>query len=116
MARSILQSMFTITFQIQRQSVVTDAYGANRPGTWATHSTVLGWLDTNLKKEFENILNRDEQESDGLCFLPPDADVVGTDRLVANGVTYQVFGIPALVPGRYGAIDHIECRIKRYAG
>src|SRR6266550_887635 len=102
MARSVLQSMFTITFQILRQAKISDAYGDNRLGDWAVNSIVLGWLDTNLKKEFEQIANRDYAISDGLCFLPPDTDITDVDRILVNGITYQIFGIPAAVPGRRG--------------
>lgn len=113
-----LQQILTIPIIIQRAGSAADRYG-NVSIDWTNpvSTTVAGWLDTNLRRMGEDDKNRDQVESDGSCFLPGSADVRGTDRLIINGATYQVWGQPAPVlrPGWPG-IHHIECRIKRFEG
>ena len=109
--------IFNVPIDIQRQTLVSDEYGDNRQGAWATVYSVLGWADTNLKKETENIQNRDASNSDGLCFLPTGTDILDTDRLLINGFTYQVYGVPAPINDpRDNSTHHLELRIRRYVG
>ena len=112
-----LYPIMNLSIEIQRQSTVSDAYGDDRLGPWATISTVNGWLDLNNKKVIEVISNRDEANSDGLCYLPAGTDVLQTDRIVVNSTTYQVFGIPSLIiDPRDGSVHHIEMRVREYRG
>jgi len=113
----MLENIFTVPIIIQRAGFTVDKY--NNPGIdWSntTETTVSGWLDTNQRRMGEQETNRDALESDGNAFLPAGTDVLGTDRLIINGVTYQVYGIPAPVPRPGFGIHHIECRIKRFSG
>ena len=114
---SILPIM-NVPIEIQRKTAVNDAFGnSGNRGTWETINTVNGWLDTNIKKVIEIIQDRDESNSDGVCYLPAGTDIVSTDRIVALGLTYQVFGIPSgIVDPRDGTINHIELRVRRYVG
>jgi hypothetical protein len=110
-----------LSAEIQRQATVSDAYGQDRLGAWSTIATVNIGLDLNNKKVTETINNRDEANSDGLCWLPAGTDILPTDRLVVTvlAITYifQVFGPPSIeVDLRDGSIHHLECRIRRYVG
>jgi hypothetical protein len=112
-----LDQILSIPIVIQRAGPGPDRYN-NAGLDWSnpTSVTVSGWLDTNQRKMKEDIRDRDELESDGNAFLPAGTDVRGTDRLIINGITYQVYGIPAPVYRPGWGLHHIECRIKRYAG
>jgi hypothetical protein len=112
-----LDQIFSIPITIQRAGPAQDRYGnINLDWSNPTSTSVLGWLDTNQRKMHEDIKSRDELESDGNAFLPPGTDVKGTDRLIINGITYQVYGIPASVYRPGWGEHHIECRIRRYQG
>ncbi|MEU7096057.1 hypothetical protein [Kitasatospora aureofaciens] len=112
-----LDQIFSISITIQRAGAAKDRYG-NVGLDWSnpTSTTVLGWLDTNQRKMHEEIRNRDESESDGNAFLPAGTDILPTDRLIINGTTYQVYGVPAPVYRPGWGLHHIECRIKRFQG
>lgn len=104
-----------LSAQIQRQATISDVYGQDRLGTWATIATVNVGLDLNNKKVTETINNRDEANSDGLCWLPAGTDILHTDRIVVLGDTFQVFGPPSIIVDlRDGSIHHLECRVRRY--
>lgn len=110
-------TIFSIPMVIQRAGATTDRYG-NAGIDWAhpTSTSVTGWLDTNQRRMGEDSKNRDEADSDGNAFLPPDTDIRSSDRLIVAGQTYQVFGIPAPVVRPGWGVHHIECRIKRFEG
>lgn len=110
-----IEHLFSTPVVIQDQAFVDDEFGMRRLGAWATTATVLGWFDSNLRRSGEQIDNRDQAESDGLLFLPAGTPLSATSRVVINGLTYQIFGIPAPIPVP-GGIHHIEVRIKRYTG
>ena len=103
---------------IRRAGATKDRYG-NTNLDWsnpADSDPLPGWLDLTPTKAEEKDKNRTDATSDGIAFLPSDADVRATDRLVIDGVVYQVKGLPSPVyrPG-YG-IHHFECRINRAEG
>lgn len=112
-----LDQILNIPITIQRAGPGPDRYGnTNLDWTNPTSVTVNGWLDTNQRKMREEIANRDEIESDGNAFLPAGTDVLGTDRLIINGITYQIYGVPAPVYRPGWGLHHVECRIKRSEG
>lgn len=112
-----LENIFIIPIAIQRAGTNVDRYN-NPQIDWTNPvvTTVNGWLDTNQRRMGETETNRDALESDGNAFLPAGTDVLGTDRLVINGITYQVYGIPSPVYRPGLGVHHIECRIKRFSG
>ena len=57
------------------------------------------WLETS-----EEIVGRDQVLVDYSFMLPPDTDITAYDRLVHDGLTFEVVGVPskAIKPG-YGA-------------
>ena len=48
-------------------------------------------------------------------FLPPDADVQAGDRIRHNGQVYEIDGDVRVQPAPL-RLDHIELRLRRYAG
>lgn len=48
-------------------------------------------------------------------FLPPDADVQAGDRIRYNGQVYEIDGDVRVQPAAL-RLDHIELRLRRYAG
>lgn len=49
-------------------------------------------------------------------FAPPEADVASTDRIIYDGVTYEVDGSAQRWYDLAGRADHVEAVIKRLAG
>lgn len=82
-------NFMTIPMTIQRAGATADRYG-NESIDWSspTSISVLGWLDTNIRRMGENTEDRDLLESDGTAFLPAGTDIKGTDRIVVGAVTY----------------------------
>lgn len=53
--------------------------------------------------------------ADWILYLPDDADVVASDQVIIDDVTYEVVGPPARGTG-IGRIDHIEARLRHVTG
>lgn len=62
----------------------------------------------------ENLNDRDTQLAGYLLFLPPEAVLDGHDRVVVDGVTYEVDG-PPLKQSTPRGVHHIEARLKTSA-
>lgn len=79
-------------------TVLTPAAEADRYGgtvkRWdtATSSTVKGWVSQQSRSE--NLDGREAQVSGWVLFLHPDATITGKDRVVWEGITFEVDGPP----------------------
>lgn len=112
-----LSSLLSIPITIKRAGSSTDRYGnANIDWAHPTLTTVSGWLDINQRRMEEDDKNRSGGEMDGSAYLPAGTDVESTDRLLIDGSTYEIFGIPAPIYRPGWGVHHIECRIKRFEG
>lgn len=76
-----------------RAAEVTDPYGSTVKD-WgnATSITGKGWLAQRSRSE--DLVNREAQISDWHLTVFPDFDVVGGDRVVVDGQTFEVDGPP----------------------
>lgn len=63
----------------------------------------------------EIVIGRDTVVSDLILFLPPEAVISAVDRVVVDGVTYEVLGTPNPVWGGTG-LDHIEAHVRVVTG
>ena len=100
---------------IQTPAVLIDRR-QNAQADWstATETTTVGWLAQTSGTETRD--GRDAQVSGWLLYLPADASIDATCRVVVGGVTYEVDGPPvsARRPG-YG-VHHVEAKLKLAKG
>ena len=80
----------------------------------ATETTTVGWLAQTSGTETRD--GRDGQVSTWALLLPADASITALDRVVVDGVTYEVDGPPrsARRPGR--GVHHVEVTLKLAKG
>lgn len=112
-----LENLLTQTVTILRAGTTKDRYGnAGIDWTTATSTTTVGHFQPNLRVSKDNSRARDEGVSDGYVYLLPSIDIGPTDKLLIDGGTYRVFGMPVQVdrPG-YGPF-YTEVRVKRAEG
>lgn len=107
-----------VSIIVRRAGATKDRYG-NRNQDWSNpvdSQPLEGWLDLKPMKADESDRNRTDATAEGIAYLPAEADVKASDRLVIDGVVYQLHGLPSPIyrPG-YG-IHHYECRISRAEG
>lgn len=109
-----ISHLLTQSVTIQRAGTRTDGVGDTQPD-WSTpvETEVLGWL-TQLSAS-EVLGNRDAQVSDWRLFLPADTTINAGDRVVANGITYEVDGLPANRPTPRGP-HHLEAALHAVVG
>lgn len=108
--RALMEQSFDTTATRQRAGTTTDRYGAT-VADW-TSPTETSYACRLVPAVGVEIVDdgRDALITQPTARLPYDADVLGGDRLVINGDTYEVDGPPAA----YSA--HLDCRIKRVEG
>ena len=49
-------------------------------------------------------------------YAPPDADIRAGDRIVFDGDTFAINGIPKRWRSATGSLDHIQAELKRWQG
>lgn len=55
--------------------------------------------------------------SEGLvCYMPPDADVLVGDRIIYQGETYTITGVPKQWFSPSGGLDNIQLNLQRWQG
>lgn len=102
---------------ILRAPLVDDRYG-NQVRDWsqASQTEVLGRLETEERRAEEDDADRAQLAARGVCFLPPDADILGTDRILDSfGVRYEVIGQIATLTTPRGP-HHLEARVTSLEG
>ncbi len=106
--------LLTQPVTILRAATSTDGVG-DTIEDWSTptETTVNGWL-TQIS-ESEVINRRDAQISDAHLFLDADVDILATDRVIANGVLYEVNGPPAHAHTPRGP-HHLEVALNAVSG
>lgn len=96
-----------------------DRYGNPIPGetdevVYACH---LQPAPRSVAVSEEDTEDRNTQSSHYLLFLPADADVKGSDRLVIDGDVFEVDGPPRRFDNpRVAAEHHLEVSLKRIEG
>ncbi len=88
--RADVLALLPVTVTISRASESTNDYG-EAVKTWATSSTVAGRVDPLGQRERERVVADQEK---GLSYyqitVAYDADLRDGDRVIAEGVTYEV--------------------------
>jgi head-tail adaptor len=88
---------------ILRAGRAVDRYNVESPN-WqnATSTTVRGFLaPRSLIAQAEEIQNRDKAAGEAFVYLHYKADVTTADRLLVDGVTYEIVGEPSVYPKRF---------------
>lgn len=95
-------------------STEADRYGGtNKDWTNPTSSTVKGWVSQQSGTEI--IDGREAQVSTWILYLHPDASVSGKDRVVWEGLTFEVDG-PVHPAWKPGGLHHYEVPLRVVAG
>lgn len=91
-----------------------DAYGNDVPGA-PTSVSIHGCavLPRNVRASDEFTDGRDQVRTTRILYAPAGTDLTPTDRIVRNGVTYEVDGDPAVYPG---TLAHLEVNLKAVTG
>lgn len=113
----MIGGLFGQPLTIQRAPLIADRYGNQvRDWTQASNTEVYGRLETEEKRAEEDDADRDQLTARGVCFLPPDADILGTDRIIdAAGVRYEVIGQISTQSTARGP-HHLEARVTSIEG
>lgn len=93
-----------------------DRYAAQRRGWAAATSAVLTGVSVQPMAASETTVDREYTATRMNLYAPPGADLLATDRVVWQGVTYEVDGPPATWFDLNGVADHVAAVIKRLAG
>lgn len=104
-----LRSLLTQDVELlTRSDGAVDDYGSPVPG-WTSRGTVRGFVQPVAADEV--MAGADTQRASFRAFLPADADVSGLDRVVVDGVTYEVLGPP--LPHRTPrGVHHLEVTLE----
>lgn len=87
-----------------------DEYG--NPVEVSSSVTVRCWLHQTNRSE--DTVNADLQSETWTIYLPPNADVEGSDQITVEGADYSFDGPPWLARNpRTGIASHIEGRLRR---
>lgn len=103
-----LRSLLTQTVTVQTHTAGADDVFGNQADTFPSSRTYRARLEQTA--EDEQVVDRDTLRTDWLLILPPEAQISGRDRVVADGVTFEVVGPPAVQRTPRGP-HHIEARL-----
>jgi head-tail adaptor len=97
-----------------RAPLAADGYGNVVPD-WPNAARLDLPARVQQSSQQEDTLDRDQQTATFVVFLPPGADVNGSDRLEWAGRTLELAGPPASVDA-YSAAHHVEARAREVVG
>jgi hypothetical protein len=106
--------MYGDTVDILRATGTTDRYGNTLPASWSTHLNDVPAV-VQPANSSENVVDRDTIVTRYRIHLGPDVDIVPTDRVAWNGVTFDVDG-DLERHSRKGTPHHIEAFLRASTG
>jgi hypothetical protein len=98
-----------------RAPTITDSYGNQLPD-WDNALELSLSCRVQQQQANEDTADRDQQTATFLVFLPPGADVTGSDRLDWHGRLLELLGPPAPVGGYNSTAHHLEARAGEVIG
>lgn len=108
------ETMMVTPVTIRRPGAGTDRYGDTGPDwTSATDVDTTGWLAQ--LDDGEDFANRDAYTSTWRLFLRPAETLSAGDRVISDGVTFEVDGPPQHARTPTG-IHHIEATLRAVVG
>jgi head-tail adaptor len=111
-----MRSYFTDTIVRQRAASTTDSYGNVRrtyPGNQLTITKARVQPRTSIEHVTED---RDITEETLGVYVPLNADIIATDRILWDGKTYEVHGDLQANRGVTGAVSHAYLKMVRVSG
>ena len=100
----ISPKLMNTPIQVLRADPKHDRYN-NETLDWATASVVAtkrGLVAPRpLVAQAEDLDSRDLSATEAYIYLPPKTDVLPTDRLLVQGLTYEIRGLPQVVAPHY---------------
>lgn len=99
---------------ILRPATVEDRYGDQVK----TLTGARRWSSLARVVQTSRVEDRDGREArvtDWLCYLPASTDITALDRIVWNGLTFEVRGVPNRAPDRRSE-HHVECDLELVEG
>ena len=91
---------------IQRKTVTTDADGY-KVESWATHKSVMAWVQNMTGREFYNA-QKLFSEMNTLFIIGYISDITSADRVLYNSIPYEI--LSALDIGEAHVELHIACK------
>jgi len=89
----------------------TDAYGNQSATVYGTPTSTVGYLEQKTTVEYLD--DRDVTTTSWEVYLPADSNIVATDRIIFNGVTYEFDGMPwSVYNPRTKQVSHIQAMVK----
>lgn len=86
-----------------------DEYGKPTPGT-PTTTDLLGFFDQTASTEV--VIGQTTFQVDGLLILPALTLLTGADKVIVDGITYEVVGEPARPWKPSVGEHHVEARLQ----
>lgn len=108
-----LESLLTQTVTVlDRSEGAVDDYG-NPVVTFSSGTDYLARLEQTAGTEITS--GRETLVADWTLYLPPDAEIHGGSRVLADGVTFEVIGPPAKQRTPRG-VHHIQANLRHVEG
>lgn len=102
---------------VLRASVVTR--NGRKVADWSdpTSHAIVGcsMQETTTETSFDGP-QRDASASQARLFCPPDADIREGDRVVSDGRTWLVYGVPPKVKSPTGLLTHQPVQLREWRG
>lgn len=103
------------TVTVLTPGTTTDAYGDTVPN-WTTATSVSSAARVVQRSARENIDTRDASITEWVVYLPGDVTVTHANRIVWDGLTFEVAGDPKPAVRRTSTVHHYEVPLNRIAG
>lgn len=98
-----------------RGTVIAGPYGSTDEIDWSNPITAVYAAEVQPLSSEENVVLQQRVETRWRAFLPPEADVLATDRIAWDGATYEIDGEPEQWK-RCGIVHHLELILRRFQG
>jgi hypothetical protein len=101
---------------ILRAGTTTDSHNDGVPDWDTPSSTIISNCYVEQGTTDEQLINRDTVEILWTVYAPPGIDVLATDRIVFEGITYDIDGQPGVNRSFTRKLDYTGIALKRWEG
>ena len=109
-----LAGLMTYTVTLQRYLAVgEDEYG-DPVATFTSIGSSSAWIEQTESRE--ELVGRDRVLADWLLILPVGTTLRAYDRVIHDGMTFEVVGTPGLVGAPDPSKRHLEARLRLVEG
>lgn len=111
----MLPSFATITVTRLRAAQTTERGATIRDWDHASEAQVAG-CSVQQDTTSSDYAERANTIQSYTLWAPVDADILRGDRIVANGTTFDVVGVPFSWYSPRGTVDHLTCKMTEWVG